>query len=216
MAKYVIELDQKQLEDLNYFINLKTGDNVDYSKLYALQKSLLNIKPLSHLDLQQELYDIQNASIQSFQVLSLEDKVKTWLLKNKAHAHRDPLGDGYRIVINDNDNGTKIMFISDEHIINDPMDVVQKVTNLLKGSAFFQNWDDDDENDKAKKTLTLLPWQPNSPDGKLKYPWNDYIDSSGYTAWEPSTVCNHEWKTYTGLFEQFEYCSKCDEKKGKH
>lgn len=29
----------------------------------------------------------------------------------------------------------------------------------------------------------------------------------------PKTSCNHDFVTYTGLRETFEYCSKCDEKK---
>lgn len=29
----------------------------------------------------------------------------------------------------------------------------------------------------------------------------------------PKTGCSHEWKTYNGLMNSFDYCSKCDEKK---
>lgn len=241
MAKYVIELNDEELKNLNYFINLETGDIVDYSKLYALQKSLPNIKPLSHLDLQQELYDIQHASIQSFQATTLQDKIKDWLLKNKAHAHRDPLADGYRVIVNDND-GTKVMFISNEHIIDNPMDVVQKVTDLLQGSTFFQSWDDDDEKTVPKYNLTNNNSSNNNPGssggftlrGHSPNSAGGYPLSSGYSPvsvkpsddhWAPwnsehgtlpqktnQDYCFHEWKQYTGLNETFKYCTKCDKK----
>lgn len=227
MAKYVIELDEKQVEDLNYFINLKTNDIIDYSKLYALQDHLRDVKPLSHLDLQQELINIQKASLQSFQATPLPDKVKNWLLKNKAHAYRDPLCEGHRIIINDGNNGTKVTFISDEHIISNPIDVVQIVTDLLQGSAYFQSWDDDDEKTVPKYNLptasggfTLKGNSPNSvkgyspttvkPSDDHWAPWNAEHGSLPQKA--NQNYCLHEWKQYTGLNESFKYCTKCDKK----
>lgn len=243
MAKYVIELNDEELKNLNYFINLETGDIVDYSKLYALQDTLRKTTPYHKFDLQEEfLNEMRKNNKNLMTYTELIEKVKDWLLKNKAHVYRDPLADGYRIIINDNTNGTKIMFISDEHIVNDPKDVVQKVTDLLQGSTFFQSWDDDDEKTVPKYNLTNNNSSNNNPGssggftlrGHSPNSAGGYPLSSGYSPvsvkpsddhWAPwnsehgtlpqktnQDYCFHEWKQYTGLNETFKYCTKCDKK----
>lgn len=50
--------------------------------------------------------------------------------------------------------------------------------------------------------------------------WNKIIDEhfkGGYALDEPavsieSKECIHDWKTYQGLIESYQYCTKCDSK----
>ena len=75
--------------------------------------------------------------------------------------------------------------------------------------------------------LILVEWENPSlipPSGY--YPEEAFSDGTfeflGYAASEPespfyasNTSCNHKWKTYVGLREEFDYCETCNIKKGK-
>lgn len=48
------------------------------------------------------------------------------------------------------------------------------------------------------------------------FPWNVVHYDDKYIRLHKDFVkCQHEWKDYHGLNEQFSYCSKCDKKKGE-
>jgi hypothetical protein len=74
-------------------------------------------------------------------------------------------------------------------------------------AAFFQNWDDDDY---FKPTgIKPNPAGTHSINGIISPdPWGMHDI--------PKKSCYHEWKIYTGLNEQFEFCTKCDIKKGEN
>jgi hypothetical protein len=48
--------------------------------------------------------------------------------------------------------------------------------------------------------------------GKITIPKDYSIDSLKYLI-SSSSQCSHEYISYTGLFESFEFCKKCDHKK---
>jgi hypothetical protein len=49
---------------------------------------------------------------------------------------------------------------------------------------------------------------PIDPDGKI----GSYLDPD---LWGDSdeSLCNHSWKRYCGIIEEYDYCEKCDEKR---
>jgi hypothetical protein len=48
---------------------------------------------------------------------------------------------------------------------------------------------------------------------KLPYEYKTRFTGIDPNDLQTNTKCDHEWKKYTGLKEEFEYCSKCDVKR---
>lgn len=124
--------------------------------------------------------------------ISLQEKVVNWLIKNDfKHISNQ---DCYRL------RYPELIITSEEFYIN-PMVIVNKVTNLLGKCAFFHHWDDDDELQQFKININTPQDRYTSPSVEIE---TNKIKNN----------CFHKWVNYTGLMEQFEYCSKCNEKKG--
>lgn len=82
----------------------------------------------------------------------------------------------------------------------------------------FINQDDDDLLKPSTKTSGYL--SPAAQRAAANTPWDmeEYEDLDTFKPYTPAEqskpkYCIHEWVTYTGLNETFQYCKKCDEKR---
>lgn len=97
--------------------------------------------------------------------------------------------------------------------------------HLKRISAFFNNFDDEDtvpvsQTSKIGKAMLGLTGGDDSnstgPSTIYNDPWSEYFWGKGVLSKPDSgSSCNHKWKMYTGLVEQFEFCTECNIKKGE-
>lgn len=235
MAKYVIELDDEQLQLIKEICSTPITD-CDESN--SVINALRTVQPLAMLDLQQEMQSykykgsVANRLIREatqremakhgFDPAPLQMKLRTYVIPQEVVKLLElndwkfwPHMDCYRVQLG-TASGTAALSASRIFIQSEPEKCFKYVKEKyalfnvpLRLTAFFQNWDDEED----KVVVTKVPNAWHVPDDL----WGDYWGSG--TAATPNkgvttASCAHKWKMYTGLMEKFEYCTECNVKKG--
>jgi hypothetical protein len=95
--------------------------------------------------------------------------------------------------------------------------------------AFSRSFDmptiDPDKEDETKEGVRIIEYKGRPPEFIPSSQAREYVDklvadlsrdienSLGIKCPVVAKSCDHKWKNYTGLSEQFEYCEICDERK---